>query len=450
MSHSIARQVAAAGTAILAATLLLVGIATAFALHGSQRITLDEALLIAAHGGAHPEVDDDVEVEHSRAPIEVWIVGHGDKRIPAALIQAALRQKGPFYETVGDERIVLLPFEVGDDDEDEHDGRLNLAAAAAPKVTYRRSMGPFALVYSLFAIFAALLATFVQLRMVRRAFTPIERAREQASRVAGFGDDQRLDVDSPAEIQPLLVAINDLLDRLDRSYQVQARFSAEAAHELRTPVTSMLGEIDVALRNTRSPEDYQALLTSIREEVLRLRQLVDGLTALTRVDAGDLGRTREPMRAGEIAANALRAESATLKAAGNTVDFELDDDPEIEVHRSLVEAALGNLLRNAARHAPGSEVKLQVVQKGEYVEFLVDDAGPGVGENDREVLFDRFVRTKEARDVDRQGLGLGLSITREVARRHGGDCTLEESPFGGLRARLSLRISSSHTQQVQV
>ncbi len=450
MSHSIARQVAAAGTAILAATLLLVGIATAFALHGSQRITLDEALLIAAHGGAHPEVDDDVEVEHSRAPIDVWIVGHGEKRIPAALIKAALRQKGPFYETVGDERIVLLPFEVGDDHEHEHDGRLNLAAAAAPKVTYRRSVGPFALVYSLFAIFAALLATFVQLGMVRRAFTPIERAREQASRVAGFGDDQRLDVDSPAEIQPLLVAINDLLDRLDRSYQVQARFSAEAAHELRTPVTSMLGEIDVALRNTRSPEDYQALLTSIREEVLRLRLLVDGLTALTRVDAGDLGRTREPMRAGEIAANALRAESATMKAAGNTVDFELDDDPEIDVHRSLVEAALGNLLRNAARHAPGSQVKLQVLQKGEYVEFLVDDAGPGVAPDDHEVLFDRFVRTKEARDVDRQGLGLGLSITREVARRHGGDCTLEESPLGGLRARLSLRISSSKTPQLQV
>ena len=191
MSQSIARQVTAATTAILAATLLLVGIATAFALHGSQRIALDEALLIAAHGGAHPKIKDDVEVEHSRAPIDVWIVGRHEKRIPASLVQAALRQKGPFYETVGDERVVLLPFEVGDDHEHEHehDVRLNLAAAAAPKITYRRSIGPFALVYSLFAIFAALLATFVQLRMVRRAFTPIERAREQASRVAGFGDD---------------------------------------------------------------------------------------------------------------------------------------------------------------------------------------------------------------------------------------------------------------------
>ena len=442
MSTSISKQIALGGTAILGATLVLVGVATAMVLHRRQTSALDEALLIAAHGRAHPEVEVEVEVEHSRAPIDAWIVTPGDRRVPASLARAALRAEAPLHVTVGDQRMVLLPFEV-ERDEDEHEEREELAAAAAPVVTLARSVGPFAGVYALLAAMAALVATFVQLHAVRRAFEPVDRARERASRVTGFGADQRLDEEAPVEIQPLLVAINGLLERLDRSYRAQTRFTAEAAHELRTPVTAMLGELDVTLRSPRSAEAYQEVLTSMRDDVLRLRQLVEGLTALSRVDASDLGRSHELMRAGEVASNALAAESATLRAAGNTVTVQLEDDPEIEANSSLVEAALGNLLRNAARHAPGRDVVLQVARRGDFAEFTVDDAGPGVEESEREVLFDRFVRGGRARELDRQGLGLGLSITREVARRHGGDCVLERSPLGGLRARLTLRLPAA-------
>ena len=435
MSKSISRQIALGGAGVLAGTLVLVGVVTATVLHQRQTAALDDALLIAAHGSAHPEVEVEVEVEHSRAPIEAWIVAPGDPRIPASLARAAQRAHAPFYATLGDQRVVLLTFEV-----EHHEGqeREELAAAAAPVVTFERSVGPFAVVYGVLAALAALLATAVQLRLLRRAFEPIDRARERASRVTGFGADQRLDVDSPVEIQPLLVALNSLLERLDRSYRAQTRFTASAAHELRTPVTAMLGELDVTLRSPRSAEAYRELLTSMRDDVLRLRQLVEGLTALTRVDASDLGGTQTLMRAGEVASNALAAE-----AAGSTVTLHLDDDPEIEAHRSLLEAALGNLLRNAARHAPGAEVSLRVVRRGELVEFVVDDAGPGIDEAERDALFDRFVRGGRARELDRQGLGLGLSITREVARRHGGDCVLERSPLGGLRARLSVRVRAS-------
>lgn len=437
MSASISRQIAVRGTAILGATLVVVGVATALVLHRRQTSALDEALLIAAHGRAHPEVDAEVEVEHSRAPIDAWIVAPGDRRVSAALARAALHGEAPLFVTVADQRMVLLPFEVALGD---HQEREDLAAAAAPVVTLARSVGPFAGIYALLATAAALVATFVQLQVVRRAFQPVDRARERASHVTGFGADQRLDEDAPVEIQPLLVALNGLLERLDRSYRAQTRFTAEAAHELRTPVTAMLGELDVTLRSPRSAEAYQEALASLREDVLRLRELVEGLTALTRVDASDVARSPELTRAGEVASNALAAEAATLRAAGNTVTMQLEDDPEIEANRSLVEAALGNLLRNAARHAPGREVVLRVARRAGFAEFIVDDAGPGVEEAEREVLFDRFVRGGRARELDRQGLGLGLAITREVARRHGGDCVLERSPLGGLRARLTLRL----------
>jgi len=440
MTASVAKEVARAGTVVLGTTLVVVGVATAAALHRQQAMALDEALLIAAHGRAHPDVDVEVEVEHSRAPIEAWIVDPvhpNDGGIPRLLTSAALRAEAPLYATLGDRRVVLLPFEVerrGADDREE------LAAAAAPAVTLARSVGPFAVVYTILAALAALLAIFVQRRIVRHAFEPLERARRQAGHMTGFGAKQRLAEDGPEEIRPLLVAINGLLTRLERSHRAQSRFTAEAAHELRTPVTGMLGELDVTLRTSRSAEAYRATLVSMRDDVLRLRQLVDGLTTLSRLDAEDLSGTRELMRAGEIVAHALAAEAATLRDAGNKVTVSVEDDPEIEGNRALVEVALSNLLRNAARHAPGCDVSLRARRVGELLELVVDDAGPGIEESEREVVFDRFVRGSGARERDRDGLGLGLPITREIARRHGGDCVLERSPLGGLRARLSLRV----------
>jgi two-component system osmolarity sensor histidine kinase EnvZ len=137
----------------------------------------------------------------------------------------------------------------------------------------------------------------------------------------------------------------------------------------------------------------------------------------------------------------MRTESDTLSQAKNTVRLEVDDDPELQVHRSLLEISLGNLLRNAARHAPGAEVVVRVGRDGNTAVFEVDDAGPGIAEHEREALFDRFARAGESRRRDRSGLGLGLPIAREVARRHGGDCTLHDSPLGGLRARLTVSVA---------
>ena len=171
MSTSISRQIVLGGTAVLGATLVLVGVATAMVLHRRQVSALDEALLIAAHGRAHPEVEVEVEVEHSRAPIESWIVAPGDPRVSASLARAALRAEAPLHVTVGDQRMVLLPFEVQRDEHEEHE---ELAAATAPVVTLSRSVGPFAGVYALLAAMAALAATFGQLHVVRRAFEPVD------------------------------------------------------------------------------------------------------------------------------------------------------------------------------------------------------------------------------------------------------------------------------------
>ncbi len=437
---SIARRVAASGTIILALTLLVLGLSTAIVLHKRQQFLLDEALLAAAYGRAHPDPEDDFEIDDIRSPIEVWIVDSEDHRIPQKLVHRAIEKKGPLYITVSDERIVLLSFEL--EREVNHERRVKIAAASAPRLTVTRSVGLLGLIYGILSILALGLASILQFAAVKRAFRPVDRAREQAGKVTGFGTNQRLDEDAPAEIRPMLVAINSLLERLERSYEAQTRFTAEAAHELRTPVTTMLGELDVALRNPRSPEEYQRILVSAREDVLRLRQLVEGLTQLARLDTGNIVQSRELMRAGEVANHALASEAANLKMANIQVKFDLHDDPEITVHRALFEAAIANLLRNVARHAPGSTMEFKVDSDSKFANFTIDDSGLGIAEEHVETVFDRFVRGSHARVNDRQGLGLGLAITREVARRHGGDCVLEKSHLGGLRVRLFIPIQT--------
>ncbi len=435
MSTSVARQVATSGAAILVAALVVVGVGTGVVLHTRELRALDQSLLAGALGRAHPEVLAEVEVEHTRSPVDAWLVRPQDARVPADALQRVRANEGPLFIDYRDDRLVLVPFEVEHARGESH----GLAAAAAPRVTLVRSVGAFALIYALIAALVAGAAMLVQRRAVRRAFHPLDRTRDEAARVIGLGDGARLTEAGPIEVRALVAAMNALLDRLDASHQAQARFTAEAAHELRTPVTAMLGELDVTLRAPREAAEYRRALESTREEVARLRHLVEGLTALARIDAGQIDHGRERLRATELAAGALALEAKDLTAAGCSPRLVVLDDPELDGHRALLAVALGNLLRNAARHAPGSEVVVHVARRGEHALFTVDDGGPGVPAPEREALFDRFTRGHEARRRDRSGLGLGLPIAREVARRHGGDCILDTSPRGGLRAALSVR-----------
>jgi two-component system, OmpR family, heavy metal sensor histidine kinase CusS len=454
---SVARTVARSGAVTIALALVLVGAGTSALLHVRGVRALDEALLAAALGRAHPDLSAKVEVEmeHSRSAVDTWLVRAQDPRVPPAAVRAALRSQRPLFVDAGERRIVLLRFELEDShDDDEHEGRAReragLAAASARRITWLESAGPFLLFYSLLALAVSAAAAWVLSRVVRRAFLPIDHARHEASRVVALGSGQRLTAQGPIEVRALLEALNALLERLESASHAQTRFTAEAAHELRTPVTTMLGELDVALRSERTPKQYREVLASTRDEADRLRKLVEGLTALARIDAGHGERGRELVHAAELASAALSSEAGALKHAGNTVSVEIVTDSELEAQRSLVEVALGNLLRNAARHAPGTAVTLRVSTDGTVAVFEVEDAGPGVPPEAREALFDRFARSGEARRRDRAGLGLGLSLAREVARRHGGDCTLEASPLGGLRARLTVRLTTKQAAQQTV
>ena len=235
-----------------------------------------------------------------------------------------------------------------------------------------------------------------------------------------------------------LVGVTVLLQdvtRLRRLDELKGDLVQTVAHELRTPLTSLGMALHLALdERVSGPLAAQlgALLEAAREDVARLRGLVEDLLDLSRVQEGRVVLRRAPVPVAELLHEVCAGARAPADAAGLSLVVDADGAPEqVSVDRARLRLALGNLVHNALRHAPaGTAVILRAVARDEGVRFEVDDAGPGVPPDQRARVFEPFVRGEAERG---EGVGLGLSIAREVARAHDGTIGVEAAPTGGAR-----------------
>lgn len=260
-----------------------------------------------------------------------------------------------------------------------------------------------------------------------RALRPIADLTTLAGSVGPGDDTTRVPVpDTGDEIEHLALTINEMLDRIGAGLQAHRRFTSDAAHELRTPLMALQGEIELA--QTTSTSTDPALLDRLAALTIRLGTRVDELLLLSALDEAP-PLLRQPARLLDI----LRAESAAL---ADPIEV-TGDDSTADVDHALIGRAVRNLLTNAQRHA--HEVVLaSVAHEGDLVWLRVDDDGPGIDPTDRIEVFQRFRRLDEARNADGGGAGLGLSITASIAHAHGGGVSVETSPAGGARFSLWL------------
>lgn len=434
---SLTERVVRAALVALCLTLVAVGVVTAAVLQSRAAAALDHTMLAAVLAEAHPWQTQRFENDSVTSPVVVRPWTDGDPLASPRMVETALALEQPVYVTLGDRRVLALALEpVGTPDEpedDENHPHFVLVAEAAA-VTLADAALPFLGVYAVVAGLALVAAGLGIRAAMHQALEPLHQAARDLAAVPGLGSQARLARGGPVEVDRLLATTNELLDRLEVAFDSQATFTAHAAHELRTPVTVLKGELELALRPHRTAVEREAALHRMRPEVEHLSQVVEGLMALTRVAAGQADRGRMRERVSDAVHRAVQRERATLDTAGCDVSIELGSDAEVEMHPALVATAIGNLLRNAAVHASGRRVAVSVVREGRSVNVVVDDGGPGLSPADRERVLERFQRVSTKRD----GLGLGLPLAREIARRHGGDLTLEGSPLGGLRARLWL------------
>lgn len=265
-------------------------------------------------------------------------------------------------------------------------------------------------------------------RVVGWALAPVEALRQGAEEISA-APGARLPVpDGDDEVHRLAVTLNRMLGRLETARARQRAFVADAAHELRSPITSLRTQLDVAQHLGEPP-----LPADLAPEVIRLGRLVDDLLLLARADAGDPGlRRREPVELTEL----LR--QAACAAAGGRVPVTVVPGAAqwVSGDRVALRRVLDNLVANAVRHA-GSAVTLAASHSADRAVMTVTDDGPGIAVADRDRVFDRFTRLDDARTSDSGGAGLGLAIVRELVRLHGGNVTLgDASP--GLRVAVSL------------
>jgi signal transduction histidine kinase len=281
-------------------------------------------------------------------------------------------------------------------------------------------------VLALSGVGAALVAAFAAAAMTRRGLRPLQRLAAGAREIERTGDPARrlpaselasAEDTRPAadEIAQLTGVLNRMLDSLQRSRNAERRFLADASHELRTPVTALLGNVEYAARHGADAE----VLADLRRDATRLARLVDDLLALERQRATDSDFA--PLRLDQLAADAVVA------AGGPRVRAELPEPTWVRGDADALRRALDNLIENALVHGQGV-VRVEVRRDpGNVALITVRDDGPGPPPADRERLFERFWRGRDA--SERPGSGLGLSIVAATAARHGGAVEVDGSTF---------------------
>lgn len=277
---------------------------------------------------------------------------------------------------------------------------------------------------------------------VQRELRPLNDLAAQTRAISPRRLDQRLVLHDPAEeLQPWVTQFNGLMGRLEQSYAQLEGFNADVAHELRTPLATIMGQTELALSRERSVASLRETLVSNLEETQRLSALVNDMLFLSQADRGVSARCGAPTSLAALCAQVVDFHDATLDDA--QLRLQIEGDAELAVDEPLVKRALSNLLGNATRYAhPGSTVLLQISRDSRMatapVRVLVQNHGPAIDPNHLPRLFDRFFRADAARgSEDGQHHGLGLAIVAAIARMHGGQ-TFAESANGVTRVGFSL------------
>lgn len=276
---------------------------------------------------------------------------------------------------------------------------------------------------------ASVLSAAMAWLATNRALRPVGAISELAATIGAAHTDARVPVEPTGdEIERLGATLNEMLDRIDAGRVAQRRFTSDAAHELRTPLMALMGEIELARVD---PSVDAALLDRLDLLAQRLGERVDDLVLLSTLDEG-----RPLQRTSVAVLDLVRREAAALSA-----DIEVGgDDATVDADEVLVSRACRNLLANAVRHRRSKVTATVSAEAGDgaLVWLYVDDDGSGVAPDQREAVFHRFTRLDDSRRHDAGGSGLGLAVVDSVARAHGGLAAVTEGPLGGARFAFAL------------
>jgi two-component system heavy metal sensor histidine kinase CusS len=368
-----------------------------------------------------------------RGPDERNLFATADAEFPATLLEREAIRNPPRVQVWQHHGLhgaqplrgiaALLPTGMSD--------RSTLVVAVAVDITHHEHfMVSFKRTLWLFVAIAAALAGFLGWAAVKRGLAPLQTIRQGAAGVTASRLDYRLAVDSvPVELAGLAEALNDMLARLEDSFRRLKDFSSDLAHELRTPISNLMTETQVALTRVRSPDEYREVLASNVEEYERLARMIGDMLFLAQADNGLIVPNREPV---DLAAEVRELfDFFDALAEERTLQLSLTGGGQVFGDKLMLRRALANLISNAIRHTPvGGRIRIRIdVENGNTI-LAVENSGEPIPAEHLSRIFDRFYRADPSRHSSGEGAGLGLAITRSIIRAHGGEIYVKSGADG--------------------
>ncbi len=445
--RSIASQLVVLFTAAAAVVLccglgVLYWIAIAHAVEEDDRLLADKLFALRAHiknaGGAEG-LSEELQAIHGGERAAYWVrVLAPDGAVVAQTpgMETLLPPPAfgfapdvPKYEQIGGKSFALVTSAQG-----ANDGRsyvIQLAQDRSSDEAFTRRFG--ALLAAVLAV-GIIASAFIATRVTRRGLRPLSDMTHSFQRVGPSRLDERVaPAGWPRELQPLALAFDGMLDRLEESFTRLSQFSADLAHELRTPVSNIRGAAEVSLTRSRTPEEYREVIESTVAECERLSALIESLLFLARAEAAD--RHVERKRFDGRAAVEKIAAFYRMIAEERAITLTTKGSGEIMADPLLFGRAVSNLVDNALRHTPdGGAIEISVRASGTGAEVLVTDNGSGIAEHNLPRVFDRFFRGDVSRSS--QGAGLGLALVKSIAALHGGAASIRSTMGRGTTVSL--------------
>lgn len=281
-----------------------------------------------------------------------------------------------------------------------------------------------------------ILAYFLGRFLARRVINPVSLITKEVKRISASNLHNRVPLpgnDDSDEITDLTKTFNDMLDRLETSFEIQANFINNASHELKTPITTILAETEIALLKERSPEEYAVALESISRQASRLSNLTESLLKLTQTGYDGNKQVQDIARIDELLLD-VKCDLDRLYP-DNRISIKLNDMPEDEAlltlpcNKPLLELAIGNIISNGVKYSDNEEVFVSITADSKAIKMVITDIGIGIPPEDIPYLYEPFFRGKKASRYT--GYGLGLPLAMKIIRMHNGELIIQSEPDKG-------------------
>ncbi len=411
---------AAQSLAGLGAVCLVVYMVTAMNLSERQHETLAQKETIVRHMLGSGQHKQDASEEHSPSD---FLIGHENFRLIVRIKngQQVFPVAGPATESA---RLVSRVFEVAPQAEGDDALQVTLSMDVTDDLQHLRRL---ALTLAVAAIVGAIVVSLGGLSIVHIGLAPVRRLASQVKSLSANNLHQRLDSSGqPTELAPLVEQFNGLLGRLDQSYTQLEGFNADVAHELCTPLATLLASNELALRRPAS-FDLHEVLSSNLEELHRLTGIVNDMLFLSQADRGAVARRTHTPSLALVVQKVAEYHEAALSEAG--LELRISGDASGDFDEPLLRRALSNLIGNATQYARRDTVVLVSVEtvSAERARVVVSNVGQTIPPEVLDRIFDRFFRASASRSHSQKNHGLGLAITAAIARMHGGHPTASSS-----------------------